>query len=239
MHAAALLAFADGGQALDVVELAARWVHVAAAALWVGLGWWDAWVLAAAPGSGSARLDRALGVWLRWGALVAVGLGVVLLFLVYYGDRTAYLTGALPEAGEWMTALIVGVLGVGVYDVGARALARADLAAQGLAAALVLVFAWFCERRLGFSARGAYVHAGALLGAFMASNVWTQIAPSNGGPRSAQRVRHNAWFALPVLALMLGVGQAGLFGYGVLPTLAVLLALAWVAERGMSAAARG
>jgi uncharacterized membrane protein len=238
MPAAALLGFADGGQALDVVELAARWVHVAAAALWVGLGWWDAWVLAAAQGSGSAGLDRALGVWLRWSALVAVGFGAVLLFLVYYGARTAYLTGAQPEAGEWMSALIAGLCGVALYDVGARALARADLAAQGLAAALVLAFAWFCERRLGFSARGTYVHAGALLGAFMASNVWTHIAPANGGPRSAQRARHNAWFALPVLALMPGVGQAGLFGYGALPTLAVLLALAWVAERALRAAAR-
>jgi len=180
-----------------------------------------------------------LDEWLRWSSLVAVGLGVVLLFLVYYGSRTAYLTGALPEAGDWMTALIVGLAAVGVYDVGARALKRADLAAQAFAAALVLAFAWFCEQRLGFSARGAYVHAGALLGALMASNVWTRIAPSGGGPRSAQRARHNAWFALPVIALMLGVGQAGLFGFGVLPTLGVLLAVAWAAERALGAAARG
>jgi uncharacterized membrane protein len=184
-------------------------------------------------------VDRALAVWLRWSAVVAAGLGVVLLFLVYYGGRTAYLTGAAPEAGAWMTALFVLVLAVGAYDV----IARVDALGAAAACALTLGFAWFCTARLGFSARAAYVHAGTLLAACMGQNVWTRIAPARerGGPddAAARRARQNAFFALPVLVLMLGAGQTGLFGSGVLPTLALILAASWGAAATLLALARG
>jgi uncharacterized membrane protein len=241
--------YAEAGQALDLVELGARWGHVAAAALWAGVGWWDAWILEPArarlPREALAHLghlERALAAWLRWSSVIAAGLGVVLLFLVYYGSRTAYLTGALPEAGDWMAALLVLVLAVGAYDV----LAHVRGVGVAAACALVLGLAWFCTARLGFSARGAYVHAGALLGACMGQNVWVRIAPAREHPgaagttaaTAARRARHNAFFALPAIVLMAGVGQAGLFGFGVLPTLAVILAASWAAAAGLDALSR-
>jgi len=243
----ALAAFGGEGWALDLIELATRWLHVVAAAMWVGAGWWSAWALrplrardAEAPSS--AGVDAALGAWLRATSAAAAGLGVVLLFLSYYSPRTANLTGAVPEAGDWMTALIVLLVAVGAYDAGARLLSSVDLAGQALGAAITLGFAWFCAERLGFSARATHVHAGALLGAMMGNNVWMRIAPARDGEARlvpSARAAHNAWFALAALALMLGAGQPGFVGLPVLPTLGAVLGTSFVGAVGLGAAWRG
>lgn len=216
---------AAAGSALDQVELACRWVHVAAAALWVGLTWCEAWILRPVPVPDPERARR-LDAWTRWSALVTLLFGATLLFLVYYGPRTAYLTGARPEPGEWVPAFLALGAGFAAYDVLARLPGRLEALGLGAFLGLALLFAWSLERRLGFSPRGVYVHAGAFLATTMAGNAWRQGLDARA---RARRARHNALFSLPVLLLMVGVGQAGLFAWGVLPTLAAVLVLSALA----------
>jgi uncharacterized membrane protein len=213
------------GFALDQVELACRWIHVAAAALWVGLTWSAAWILRPA-GAPDAERERRLDAWTRWGALVTVLAGATLLFLVYYGPRTAYLTGARPEPGQWMLAFLALGAGFAAYDALARLPGRLEALGLGAFLGLALLFAWSLESRLAFAPRGVYVHAGAFLATTMAGNAWRR---GLGPAARARRVRHNALLSLPVLLLMVGVGQAGLFAWGVLPTLAAVLAISAMA----------
>jgi len=218
------------GSALDQVEVACRWLHASSAALWVGLTWCEAWVLLPPPRAEATDALPRLAAWTRWSALVALLAGVTLLFLVYYGPRTAYLTGAQAEPAAWLPAFLGLAAGFVVYDTLTRLPARWDPLLLAAFFGAALLFALGLEQRLGFSPRAALLHAGAFLATAMAGNVWLRPAGGENPTSRARRARHNALFSLSVVMLMVGVDQTGLFVFGVLPTLSsVFLASALAA----------
>lgn len=115
--------------------------------------------------------------------------------------------------------IAVAFLTVGwlVYDTLCRNLVGRD----GLLAGIVFVFVMICNYALFhiFSARGAYIHVGAMLGTMMSANVFFHIIPgqkrmveqiragqpvdSMPGIIGKQRSVHNTYFTLPVLIIMI------------------------------------
>jgi len=159
--------------------------------------------------------------WSKWEAYSTWITGMALLALIYWVGASTHLVDARVMALSPMTAVLVsiGFLGLGwvVYDVLCRNLVGRD----GLLALLVFVFVMLCNYGLHqiFSARGAYIHVGAMLGTMMAANVFFHIIPgqkrmveqiragqpvdSQPGIIGKQRSVHNTYFTLPVLFIMI------------------------------------
>lgn len=159
--------------------------------------------------------------WSKWEAYSTWITGMALLALIYWVGASTHLVDARVMALSPMTAVLVsiGFLGLGwvVYDVLCRNLVGRD----GLLALLVFVFVMLSNYGLHqvFSARGAYIHVGAMLGTMMAANVFFHIIPgqkrmveqiragqpvdSQPGIIGKQRSVHNTYFTLPVLFIMI------------------------------------
>jgi uncharacterized membrane protein len=124
---------------------------------------------------------------------------------------------ALSPAAAVGISIAFLVAGWVVYDV----LCRNMVGKDGLLAAIVFVFVMVANYVLHqvFSARGAYIHVGAMLGTMMAANVFFHIMPGQRrmvaqihagekvDPRPGiigkQRSVHNTYFTLPVLFIMI------------------------------------
>jgi uncharacterized membrane protein len=210
---------------MNLVESVFRWIHVVAGITWIGLLYFFNWVNAPFAPTLDADskkkvvpelLPRAL-FWFRWGAAYTWVSGVILLAMVYYhGGLT------LDSGTEWGPAaygmLAIVFLGVFVYDAIMKAIAnpRAQFFAGWiLASACVIVF----QKVGGFSYRGYSIHLGAMLGTFMAFNVWYRIWPAqqkiitaikNGeAPDGALvklaggRSKHNTYMSIPLVFTMI------------------------------------
>ena len=170
--------------------------------------------------------------WFKWEAAFTWISGFLLLGLVYYMGAEIYLIDpsvADLSQGEAI-AIGLGVLIVGwfVYD----GLYRSPLRHQGVLVE-VIGFALLIGLAYGlsqvFSARGAYMHVGAMLGTIMVANVWMIIIPGQGklveatragtalDPRLAfnakQRSVHNNYMTLPVLFIMMSSHYPSTFGH--------------------------
>lgn len=159
--------------------------------------------------------------WSKWEAYTTWLSGMSLLVVVYWIGASSYLIDkqVLDISQGAAIGLSVGFLAVGwvVYDVLCRNLMGRD----GLLAVLVFIFVVACDWLLHqvFSARGAYIHVGAMLGTMMVANVFIHIIPgqkrmveqiraglpvdSRPGQVGKQRSVHNTYFTLPVLFIMI------------------------------------
>ncbi|MDD2991188.1 MAG: urate hydroxylase PuuD [Zoogloea sp.] len=159
--------------------------------------------------------------WSKWEAYSTWLSGMSLLAVVYWIGASSYLID--PKVMALTPAAAVGIsvafLAAGwvVYDFLCRSLMGKD----GLMSALLFIFVVACDWALHqlFSARGAYIHVGAMLGTMMAANVFFHIIPGqkrmveqirNGLPVDSrpgligkQRSVHNTYFTLPVLFIMI------------------------------------
>ena len=170
--------------------------------------------------------------WFKWEAAFTLISGFLLLGLVYYMGAEIYLIDASVAAlsqGEAI-AIGIGVLIAGwfVYD----GLYRSPLRHQGVLVeaigfALLIGLAYGLSQV--FSARGAYMHVGAMLGTIMVANVWMIIIPGQAKlveatragttlePRLAfnakQRSVHNNYMTLPVLFIMMSSHYPSTFGH--------------------------
>ncbi|MDH3733241.1 MAG: urate hydroxylase PuuD [Gemmatimonadota bacterium] len=160
--------------------------------------------------------------WFKWEAYLTWLTGFSLLVLVYYLGADAYLIDPGVSPISPVAAIAVGLavllLGWLVYN----RLCRTSLADRsGLFAVLGLVVvalaAFGLSRVLG--ARAAYMHIGAMIGTIMAANVFFVIIPAHVelvealeesrepepsiGTHAAMRSRHNNYFTLPVLFVMI------------------------------------
>lgn len=160
--------------------------------------------------------------WFKWEAYTTWITGFLLLSLMFYVGAESYLIDPrVKELTQWQAiGLGLGsiVIGVGSYEL----LVRTKLKDHGLVLALILfIIATALSYGLTqvFSARGAYMHMGAILGTIMAGNVFFGIMPSQRalvkaveegatpdskyGLNAKLRSTHNTYITLPVLFIMI------------------------------------
>jgi len=244
--------------ALDWLELTVRWIHVIAGVAWIGASFYFNWLndqltepetaephlegeLWSVHGGAFYRAMKYRSVptatlsrlhWFKWEAYLTWMSGFGLLVLIYYLGAELYLLdpgvaalSPLLGVGIALGTLLVGWIG---YDW----LCRSPVAARsGIFAVLGLVLLGTVSYALFqvFSARGAYIHVGALLGTIMAANVFFVIIPAHVelvraveedrepdpavGARAAERSRHNNYFTLPVLFVMISAHYPFTYGH--------------------------
>ena len=160
--------------------------------------------------------------WFKWEAYTTWITGFLLLSLMFYVGAESYLIDPrVQELTQWQAiGLGIGsiVIGVGSYEL----LVRTKLKDHGLVLALILfIIATALSYGLTqvFSARGAYMHMGAIMGTIMAGNVFFGIMPSQRalvkavedgetpdskyGLNAKLRSTHNTYITLPVLFIMI------------------------------------
>lgn len=159
--------------------------------------------------------------WSKWEAYTTWLSGMGLLAVMYWIGAASYLIDSQVRAlaPAQAVGLSVAFLAVGwlVYD----ALCRLLMGRDGVLAALVFAFVVLSDWLLHqlFSARGAYIHVGAMLGTMMVANVFFHIIPGQKrmvaqiragqavdprpGQVGKQRSVHNTYFTLPVLFIMI------------------------------------
>lgn len=159
--------------------------------------------------------------WSKWESYSTWITGMALLALIYWIGASTNLIDSrvMAMTPSVAVAISVGFLALGwvVYDLLCRNLVGRD----GLLALIVFIFVMICNYGLHqiFSARGAYIHVGAMLGTIMTANVFFHIIPgqkrmvdqiragqevdSRPGIIGKQRSVHNTYFTLPVLFIMI------------------------------------
>jgi len=170
--------------------------------------------------------------WFKWEAYVTWLSGMALLIIVFYWSAQTYMLK--PEAAVIGPA---GAIGIGVlslllswivYDLlCCSKLARREWLLGVLIFAWFVLLAWLLDTWL--SGRAAYIHVGAAIGTVMVANVFRVIIPAqkdlvaavtaNRSPdaararRALQRSRHNNYFTLPVLFIMLSGHYPATYGH--------------------------
>jgi len=160
--------------------------------------------------------------WFKWEAYTTWITGFLLLSLMFYVGAESYLIDKrVADLTQWQ-AIAIGlgsiVIGVGSYEF----LVRTKLKDHGLVLGIilmVLITALSYGLTQVFSARGAYMHIGAIIGTIMAGNVFFGIMPSQRalvkaveegtapdpkyGLNAKLRSTHNTYTTLPVLFIMI------------------------------------
>ncbi|MGP0174611.1 urate hydroxylase PuuD [Pseudomonas sp. NCHU5208] len=159
--------------------------------------------------------------WFKWEAYFTWLSGVALLLVVYYLNPSLYLvkpgSGLAPEL-----AVVIGLgsllVGWVIYNLLCDSPLGKRPALLGLVLfVLIIAAAWSFSQV--FSGRAAYIHVGALIGTIMVGNVFRIIMPAqralvkaieeNRTPdpllpaKGLLRSRHNNYFTLPVLFIMI------------------------------------
>ena len=221
----------------DWLNVAFRWTHVFAAIMWVGQTYFFTWLDHAFSKESQVWMVHSGGFyivdkqkrpelrqqtlhWFKWEAMFTFVFGFLLLILVYYNgglmvdDSVMKLTVA-QAVGISVAMFVVGWF---VYDfLWISPLAKNEVAAT-IVSYLLIVAAIFASVHI-FAARAAYMQVGAMLGSYMALNVWVRIIPAqrqlidavtNGrepdmrlAEVAKQRSKQNTFIALPVVFIML------------------------------------
>jgi len=217
-------------QIREWLHLAVRWFHVFAAIMWVGQTFFFTW-LDRRFHSGEKNVwmvhsggfyivdkqkvpelrDQTLH-WFRWEAALTWMSGIVLMVLVYYTG------GIMREPKQIAISVATLIVGWLIYDLmWISPLAKNDV--LGAAISYVLLVGAIYGFHQVFDGRGAYMQTGAMLGTFMAANVWARILPAQRqliaatkagqeadmtlADRAKNRSKHNTFIVLPVVLIML------------------------------------
>ena len=190
----------------EILDLAARWVHVIAGIMWVGnsllFNWLDRSLEPAQSDSQSKkpvgriwllhsggfyyvektllegeRLPRVVH-WFKWQAYTTWLSGVALLVVVYYlGGRAVMSDGSISHSAAAMIGAGAILGGWALYEITQRFVAPHAPAAAGL-----IWFGAFIALSIWLTqvlnGRAAFLHVGALMGTIMAGNVFWTIVPS-------------------------------------------------------------
>ncbi len=170
--------------------------------------------------------------WFKYEAYFTWLSGFCLLVVVYYFNATGLLIDpSVLDIPAWeavtvgIGSLIVGYL---LYDyLCSTPLLKKPVLFAVIGFVILTGFAWFYTQV--FSARAAYIHFGALLGTFMAGNVFFGIIPAQKamvkaakegtyldpslGKTAGLRSFHNNYFTLPVLFVMISNHFPSTFGH--------------------------
>jgi len=182
-------------------------------------------------GRGPETMPQTLH-WFKWEAYSTWLTGMVLLVLIYYLGAEAYLIDSRVMQLQAVQAVPLGLIfifgGWFLYDI----LCNSALANNKYFFSVLLfsicVGLVYALTHL-FSARGAYIHTGVLLGTIMAGNVFRVIIPSQKvlvaslekgeapDPRlsrkAALRSLHNNYITLPVLFIMISNHYPLIYAY--------------------------
>ncbi len=229
-------------------SLLLRWVHIITGIAWIGSSFYfmhldaalrdgpivpagqggEAWEV---HGGGFYHVQKYLVapdnlpkelMWHKWESYATWVSGFFLLIWVYYLAADIYLIDpAVRQISPALAAAIgLGGLALGwvVYDQLCKSpLAKNDVTLAAVGFGFVVLMAFLFQQV--FSARGAFVHTGALMATMMAGNVFFIIIPNQGkvvaallagatpdpkyGKIGKTRSTHNNYLTLPVLFLML------------------------------------
>ena len=232
----------------DWVSLIVRWIHLITGIAWIGASFYfihldaslrrsgslpagvggEAWQV---HGGGFYRMQKYLVApaelpehltWFKYEAYSTWVSGFVLLGLIYYLSADLYLIDPavmdLPVWGAILISVASLALGWVIYDRLCRSALGANTALLCALGFVFLVVATWGYTRV-FSGRGAYIHAGALIGTIMVANVFFVIIPNQKiviadliagrkpdpvlGAQAGQRSLHNNYLTLPALFLMI------------------------------------
>jgi len=188
--------------------------------------------------------------WFKGEAYFTWLTGFALLCLVYYRDAGLYMVDSRVADISNLHAIAIGLASMLLswlfYDLLCR-----SAAGRNQLLMLLLIFAWFALLSWLLSSylsgRAAYIHVGAAIGTIMVANVLFVIIPSQEdlveavkeqrvpdpakGHSALLRSRHNNYFTLPVLFIMISNHYAGTFGHAWNWLILVLIALAGVGIR--------
>ena len=159
--------------------------------------------------------------WFKWEAYTTWLSGVALLMVVYYLNPSLYLIAPGSELSP-AAAIAIGfgslIVGWFVYDLLCDSPLGKTPALLGLVLFVLVIAACWGYSQV-FSGRAAYIHTGALIGTIMVGNVFRIIMPAqralvaaieqNRTPdpvlpaKGLLRSRHNNYFTLPVLFIMI------------------------------------
>ena len=170
--------------------------------------------------------------WFKYEAYFTWLSGFCLLFVVYYFNAQSFLIDKNVLDLSSVQAVSIGVGSFVAAYILYHFLCKTPLVKKGAWFALIGViiatgFAYFYT--MVFSARGAYIHFGAMLGTIMAANVFFTIIPAQKamvkaarenkpldpmlGKNAGLRSLHNNYFTLPVLFVMISNHFPSTFGY--------------------------
>jgi uncharacterized membrane protein len=219
------------------LNLAFRWTHVFAAIMWVGQTYFFTWLDHAFHGEKQIWMVHSGGFyivdkqkrpellnqtlhWFKWEAFFTLLSGFALLVLVYYEGRIMVDEDVLKMTAWQAAGLSAGLIAAGwfIYDFLWISPLRKNEAVGTIVSYLLLAGAIFGSTRL-FAARAAYMQIGAMLGSFMALNVWVRILPAQRQLIAAvkagtepdmrladlakQRSKQNTFIVLPVVLIMI------------------------------------
>ncbi len=237
------------------LNLAIRWFHLTAGIAWIGSSFYFVWLdnhlVPPKTGEASGEVWSVHGGgfyhkqkyqvaprqmpqdlhWFKWEAYTTWLTGFLLLVLVYWVGAASFLIDPakaaltpLQASGIGAAALALGWL---IYDGLCCSPLGQDDRMLGAAWFAVLVgTAWaLCQI---FSARGAYLHVGAIIGSAMVGNVFFVIIPNQRkvvaalvagevpdpalGKAAKSRSLHNNYMTLPVLFIMVSHHHAMTYG---------------------------
>jgi len=159
--------------------------------------------------------------WFKWEAYFTWLSGIALLCVVFYLNPTLYLVAPGSDLAPGAAVAIgIGALIAGwfIYDFLCESPLGKQPALLGLVLFILIVGAAWGFTQV-FSGRGAYIHVGAIIGTIMVGNVFRTIMPAqralvkaieeNRTPdpvlpaKGLLRSRHNNYFTLPVLFIMI------------------------------------
>ena len=232
----------------DWIGLVVRWIHLITGIAWIGASFYfihldaslrrssalpagvggEAWQV---HGGGFYRMQKYLVApaelpkdltWFKYEAYATWLSGFVLLGLIYYLSADLYLIDRsvmdLPVWGAVLISVMSLALGWVIYDRLCKSRLGANTALLCTLGFVFLVAASWGYTQV-YSGRGAYIHAGSLIGTIMVANVFFVIIPNQKivvadliagrkpepalGEQAKQRSLHNNYLTLPVLFLMI------------------------------------
>ncbi len=196
------------GNAVELLDLVARWVHVIAGIMWIGNSLLFNWLDRLLTPPAERRSDGAIGQtwllhsgafyfvektllgrrelpsplhWFKWQAYTTWLSGAALLLVVYYLGGRAVLADPTVAPLDHRQAVLVGAGAI------AGGWAVYELTQRALAPRLPRLAAAIWMLGLGaiavaltqlLNGRAAFLHVGAMLGTIMAANVFFTIVPS-------------------------------------------------------------
>lgn len=239
----------------DTISVLSRWLHVAAAILWIGLLYFFNFVNV--PFAGTMDSDTKKKVvpellprslyWFRWGAAFTWATGIILLFLVFYHGGLMYGEESTEEwlMGNTLLVLVLLFACVFLYDILAKSPLGKNIKVMGVVGFILVAGIIYLMVTIGnFGYRAYVIHVGTLFGTIMAFNVWFRIWPSQKkiitavkegtAPDAAlvalagTRSRHNVYMSVPLVWTMVNAHTTVPAANSWLYLLAVII-LGWLA----------